>query len=134
MTRRTRNDTLVLTRVADFRRASQDQAQAANVARRCRLALVRIDNARLDCAPDIGAQPASVLAARLELSQRIALARLQADQALVRADSERVVFAAARTAARTALDLSIEFKRSAAGVEQRKRDARAVPIAGSTRP
>lgn len=134
MTRRTRNDTLVLTRVADFRRASQDQVQAANVARRCRLALARIDNAGLDCAAGIGAQPASVLAARLELSQRIALARLQADQAFARADSERVVFAATRTAARTALDLSIEFKRSAAGVEQRKCDARAVPIAGSARP
>lgn len=134
MTRRSRNEAVVKMRRAAFELASSDSVECAATVVHFRLTLDRIDSARAQFSPEAGATQAAVLAATLELAQRIDAVRFRAADALERAEFEQCDAANARATSRKALDSALEFERVAAAAEQRKRDARVVPVSGSARP
>jgi hypothetical protein len=125
---RARLDTLMIVRRVAAREAGVDLARAAGDVAHQALLVSRIDMASSALVPDCGLADGASLAAQLEFSQRMRVARSQAEARIAESRGLRDEAAVARKSARRALDAVIDVKRAARRTGEAQREARVVPV------
>jgi hypothetical protein len=124
---KTRYDKLIVVRGVEARMATSDFAEAAATLAGHEALAMRLDGAATALSTETGTGSGADLAARLELSGRMHVARRTAQVRLDDALTARDQAATARKTSRRALDAAIDIRRAHQQTEITRAEAKAVP-------